>query len=44
VNRDRQLAAVRRVGREPADGAALIFGHDPAQWEAIERDGLTTGI
>lgn len=41
VNRERQLVAVRRMARERADGAALIFGHDPDQWETIARDGLT---
>lgn len=44
VNRERQLAAVRRMARERTDGATLIFGHDPDQWETIERDGLTTAI
>ena len=40
-NRQRQLASVRRLATEQADGAALIFGHDPDQWHIIERDGLT---
>ena len=44
VDRDRQLAAVRRMARERINGAALIFGHDPEQWETIARAGLSTAI
>lgn len=44
VDRARQLAAVRRVARERANGAALIFGHDPEQWETITRAGLSAAI
>lgn len=44
ADRERQLVAVRRMAREQADGATLIFGHDPEQWEHIERDGLTTQV
>lgn len=44
VNRERQLAAVRRMARERADGAALIFGHDSEQWETIAQAGLSTTI
>ena len=42
VDRTRQLAAVRRMAQEQRDGATLIFGHDPEQWEAIVRLGLMT--
>lgn len=44
VDRDRQLAAVRRMSEEQSEGATLIFGHDPEQFAAIEQDGLTTRI
>lgn len=44
VNRERQLAAVRRMARERAEGALLIFGHDPEQWDTIKRHGLSTMI
>ncbi len=44
VDRERQLAAVRRMARERANGAALIFGHDPEQWDTIQRNGLTDTI
>ncbi len=40
VDRTRQLVAVRRMAQEQSDGATLIFGHDPEQWETIARDGL----
>lgn len=43
VDRTRQLAAVRRMAREQRDGATLIFGHDPEQWDAIVRLGLLNG-
>ena len=44
VDRECQLAAVRRMARERADGAALIYGHDPEQWDTIRRNGLTPAI
>jgi len=43
VDRARQLAAVRRMASEQGDGATLIFGHDPDQWDAIVRRGLVNG-
>ena len=43
VERTRQLAAIRRMAREQQDGATLIFGHDPQQWDAIVRLGLANG-
>ena len=43
VERTRQLAAIRRMAREQQDGATLIFGHDPEQWDAIVRLGLVNG-
>ena len=44
VNRKRQHAALRRMAAEAARGATLIFGHDPEQWDTINRHGLTTGL
>lgn len=44
VDRERQLAAVRRMAQEQADGATLIFGHDPEQFARMTRDGLNTDI
>lgn len=41
VNRQRQLDAIRRMAHERAEGASLIFGHDPEQWDAVKRSGLT---
>lgn len=35
VDRRRQLAAIRRMAAEAARGAALIFGHDPDQWDTF---------
>jgi N-acyl homoserine lactone hydrolase len=43
VDRTRQLAAVRRMAHEQQQGATLIFGHDPEQWDAIARLGLVNG-
>ena len=43
VNRTRQLAAIRRMAHEQRDGATLLFGHDPEQWDAIVRLGLVNG-
>lgn len=43
INRERQLAAVRRMGVEQHRGAKLIYGHDPEQWEAIVEHGLDAG-
>lgn len=44
VDRQRQLAAVRRMARERSHGAVLIFGHDPEQWDSIKRNGLSAAI
>ena len=44
VNRQHQLAALRRMRVEASLGATLIFGHDPEQWNAITQHGLTTGV
>ncbi len=41
VDRDRQLAAIRRMRQEQRDGATLVFGHDPEQWSVLMRDGFT---
>ena len=35
VDRQRQLAAIRRMAAEAANGATLIFGHDPDQWDTF---------
>lgn len=43
-DRDRQLAAVRRMATEQAAGATLLFGHDPEQWADITAGGLRPGI
>jgi len=43
VDRDRHLAAVRRMAGEQRDGATLVYGHDPEQWDAIVRLGLADG-
>lgn len=40
VDRDRQLAAVRRMATEKSRGATLLFGHDPDQWASIAEHGL----
>lgn len=44
VDRDRQLAAVRRVAAEQRGGATAIFGHDPGQWARIEHEGLHPAV
>jgi glyoxylase-like metal-dependent hydrolase (beta-lactamase superfamily II) len=43
-DRERQLASLRRLGREQAAGATLLFGHDPDQWATIGREGLHPGV
>lgn len=43
VDRNHQLAAVRRMALERRRGATLIFGHDPDQWDDIVRVGLVDG-
>ncbi len=43
-DRDRHLAAVRRMVAEQAAGATLLFGHDADQWADIEVGGLRPGI
>jgi glyoxylase-like metal-dependent hydrolase (beta-lactamase superfamily II) len=43
VNRERQLAAVRRMTVEASRGATLIFGHDPEQWDVFAQHGLGAG-
>ncbi|MGI9609814.1 MAG: N-acyl homoserine lactonase family protein [Acidimicrobiia bacterium] len=40
VDRSRQLAAVRRMAFEQSQGATLIYGHDPEQWDGIAKQGL----
>ena len=40
TNRRRQLAAVRRMAKEQSEGATLIFGHDPEQWDVVVEQGL----
>jgi len=37
VNRERQVAAIRRMAVEESRGATLIFGHDPGQWDVFAR-------
>jgi N-acyl homoserine lactone hydrolase len=44
VDRDRQLASVRRMRSERDNGATLIYGHDPDQWAVITDEGLHPGI
>lgn len=40
VARAGQLTAIRRMATEQSQGATLIFGHDPEQWELIAEHGL----
>lgn len=44
TNRVRQLASVRRMGAEQANGATLLFGHDPEQWAKVQVEGLHSGV
>jgi glyoxylase-like metal-dependent hydrolase (beta-lactamase superfamily II) len=41
---DRQLASIRRMAVEQADGATLLFGHDADQWADLSSGGLRPGI
>lgn len=43
-DRQRQLASLRRLAGEQAEGATLLYGHDPEQWEVIANEGLHAGI
>ncbi len=43
-DRDRHLSSIRRLAGEQAQGATLLFGHDPQQWTEIVRDGLHAGV
>ena len=44
LDRDRHLASIKRLAAEEADGATLIFGHDPDQFAAIATGGLRPGV
>lgn len=44
ASRDRQLAAIRRMANEQSQGATLIFGHDPEQWNAIDATGSVLSL
>lgn len=39
-DRDRHVYSIRRLAGEQAQGATMLFGHDPQQWTEIVRDGL----
>lgn len=41
---DRQRHGLQRLRAERADGATLLFGHDPDQWAALTSDGLHPGL
>jgi glyoxylase-like metal-dependent hydrolase (beta-lactamase superfamily II) len=43
-DRHRHLQSIRRLAREQAQGATLLFGHDPQQWTEIVRDGVRPGV
>ncbi|MFT3855089.1 MAG: N-acyl homoserine lactonase family protein [Ilumatobacteraceae bacterium] len=42
-DRDRHLQSIRRLAAEQAQGATLLFGHDPRQWADISRDDRLRG-